>query len=391
MSALVCPYCYLDFAEKEILFRCTGLLGPGGRKCEVKRDPVLFERFGLQEALPPTFAAKGRRGDAVCVECSSRTARRVCPRCHSQLPVHFGKIDNRLVAMIGAKESGKTVYMTVLLHELMHGIGRRFDAAVQGSDDHTRRQFTDRFEHDLYGARRLPGTTRSAATEHRLPLVFRVSLTKRRLAREAIRHTLMSFFDTAGEDLTSVESVELNTRYLRSASGVILLLDPLQMAGARELAATGVPMPGHGPGFDTPFNVLSRVTELLQTATRTGPGKKLAIPMAVAFSKIDALWDTFEPGSPLLQSAPDRRPALDLDDREAVHEHVRALLHEWDGGQIDQLLRANYRSYGFFGLSALGEPPRDGKIAESGIRPHRVEDPFLWLLSQFKVIPTQGS
>ncbi|GAB3689738.1 hypothetical protein GCM10027589_57000 [Actinocorallia lasiicapitis] len=398
MSSLVCPYCYLDFAPKEILFRCTGLLGPGGGPCGKLRDPLLFERFGLQDALPPTFAVKGLRNrligqdDAVCPECSGRTARRVCPRCHSQLPVHFGKIDNRLIAMIGAKESGKTVYMTVLLHELNHGVGRRFDASVQGSDDHTRRQFAERFEHDLYTERQLPGTTRSAAAEHRLPLVFRFSLNKRGLAGgERTKTTLMSFFDTAGEDLTSSESVELNTRYLRSASGVILLLDPLQMAGAREHAVAGAPMPGRGPGFDTPFNVLSRVTELLQTATRTGPGKKLPIPMAVAFSKIDALWDTFEPGSPLVQTAPSGDPAVDLDDRAAVHEHVRALLHEWDGGQIDQLLKTSYQHYSFFGLSALGEPPSGGRIAAAGVRPHRVEDPFLWLLSQFKIIPTQGS
>jgi hypothetical protein len=29
-------------------------------------------------------------------------------------------------------------------------------------------------------------------------------------------------------------------------------------------------------------------------------------------------------------------------------------------------------------------------VAKSGIQPHRVEDPFLWLLSRLKVIDTGG-
>lgn len=389
MASLVCPYCYQDFSPKEILYRCSGLLGPQGKKCKSTRDPVLFDHFDQQLPLPPVFEARGRGGEAACPACRAPTQRRVCPRCHSRLPVHFADIDNRLIAMIGAKESGKTVYMTVLLHELTHGLGQRFGTAVQPSDDYTRQQFAERFEHDLYGLRALPRATASAGAARRQPLVFRVSKRQRTRLRERTRHTLMSFFDTAGEDLVSSESVELNTRYLRSASGIILLLDPLQMRGARELAAPGTPMPSGGKGFDSPLNVLSRVTELLQNATGCPPGRRLSIPMAVAFSKVDALWDAFEPGSPLMQPAPDTEAYLNADDRLAVHEHVRSLLYEWDGGQIDQLLESAYERYSYFGLSALGEVPRGGRIAEAGIRPHRVEDPFLWLLGHFKVVPTR--
>lgn len=386
---LVCPYCYECFSQRKILFRCTGRFGPTGGRCEIGRDERLYERFGLQDGLPVTvFAAGSRTSSAVCPQCKSETYRRICPFCHSQLPPYFGQIRSDLIAMIGAKESGKTVFLTVLLHELRNSVARRFRLSVQGSDDHTRDQLR-RHGGGLYGDGRLPFTTVRAAAQYAQPLVFNVqqpgsSLTGGR------RETIMSFFDTAGEDLTLQESVELNTRYLSAAGGVILLLDPMRMPGARRFASEGDGESGFRDGFDTPLNILSRVTDLLRITGGRGPARKIRVPIAVAFSKLDTLWDFFEPGSPLAREPHDGRPVLDLDDLKAVHDHVRALLYDWGEDQIDQLLHANYEHYSFFGLSALGGPPRDGRVV-GGVRPYRVEEPFLWLLAQFGVIPAHSS
>lgn len=59
--------------------------------------------------------------------------------------------------------------------------------------------------------------------------MFRFGLRRKGLFGERPQHSVLSFFDTAGEDFNSRESVELNTRYLTNADGIILLLDPLQM------------------------------------------------------------------------------------------------------------------------------------------------------------------
>jgi hypothetical protein len=44
----------------------------------------------------------------------------------------------------------------------------------------------------------------------------------------------------------------------------------------------------------------------------------------------------------------------------------------------------NYADYRYFGVSALGAEPdyRGHTVAPGGIRPHRVADPVLWLLSK---------
>src|SRR4051794_27342342 len=117
-KALYCPYCYRDTARSHV-FRCSGGIGPTGKRCELKIDPVLHRQTGENTSKYPAFTVKRPTSRADCPRCQDRTWERICQHCHSTLPVHFGTADNRLIALVGAKESGKTVYMTVLLHELM--------------------------------------------------------------------------------------------------------------------------------------------------------------------------------------------------------------------------------------------------------------------------------
>lgn len=394
MAKLICPYCYSPFAEKEIAFRCSGLRAPDGTQCRPQRDPVR-EKFDDPAPVPPTVEGNGRRLAATCKRCTNVTTLQICPHCHSQLPVHYSKIENRMVAMIGAKFSGKSVYMTVLLHELARRVGRRFDAAVVGADERTRRDFGVE-ERTLYDEGVLPVTTRTAMADRgRAPFVFKVSLGEARRFRSTLRHTVLSFFDTAGEDLESEQGVAQNVRYLSSADGIIVLLDPLTIPGVVESLGLdpGILPPG-AQASDSPLNILTRVTDTLQKLPGVGPHRMIDVPVAIAFSKVDALWDALPEESPLRQAAP-VTPYFDERDSAAVHAYVQALLHEWEGGQIDQFLAKHYRNFRYFGLSALGAVPPAPKpgqarqqVAKSGIQPHRVEDPFLWLLSRLKVIET---
>lgn len=388
MGRLVCPYCYDSFGAGEILFRCSGQPGADGRACERQTDERLERAFGFRDPLPPVFAANGRKLQARHGDCKEPTGHRVCPHCHSQLPVQFGKVTSRLIAMVGARETGKTVYMTVLIHELTNKVGARFNAALSGSDDYTRQRFVADYERRLYQDGQLFEATRSAGTRGGkvTPLVFRFTTERSGLLGTRPAHNLLSFFDSAGEDLASQDRVEANARYLANADAIILMLDPLQMPGARRLATADARLPALGTG-DTPANLLIRVTELLQMRLGLGPTAQITKPVAVAFSKLDVVRHALPRGSPLLRPE-GQSPRFDRADAAEVHEHVRALLHDWEGAQIDQLLRFNYARYRYFGLSALGESPtRDNLVSEAGIRPYRVPDPLLWLLSEFGTIP----
>jgi hypothetical protein len=389
---LVCPYCYERLRPWQLGFRCTGRRSRAGKACSSATDPVLRERMGRAEALPPAFTVSPLRAllrEAACPACGDGTRHRVCPHCHSELPLHFSRIPGRLIAVVGARNSGKTVYVTVFVRELMKGVDPCFNTSVVASDDLTRERFRTEYEHRLYGEGVLAAATRSAGAMDAgvvPPLVFRLSTDRRFAGQVRESRSLLSFFDTAGEDVTSQRGVDTHVRYLANADGVVVVLDPLQMDGARRLAAPGTRLPARGPGGDGALDALVRVTQLLHEGSRSGATARIRKPTAVVFTKLDALWAQLGPDSPL------RRPSrhqgeFDTQDSLRVDEEVRALLNEWDGAQIDQFMRHNFARHRFFGLSALGETPTaDNRVSGRGIRPHRVADPILWLLSEFGVV-----
>jgi hypothetical protein len=384
---LVCPYCYGTFREWKIEFRCSGRPGLSGNRCEPEPDPLLESYFLTTGDRLHTFRDGRHRYKSVCPQSGAETTIRVCPICHSTLPVHFGRIRSQLIALVGARDTGKTVFMTVFLHEFGHRLGDRLGASVSGADDETRSTFRRDYEQRLYEGRSLPDPTFTVAAErqgHRLPMVFKFELVRQ--ARSRLRHrarqTLLSFFDTAGEDLTTMTSVQLNERYLRAADAIILILDPLQMAGGRRLAAREALLQEPRPE-DDPYNVLQRITEMLKSGK---PDRPVRQPLAVVFTKLDALWEKF-PESGALQRPQPQDPGFDELDSQDVHHHIQALLHDWDGRQIDAYLHSNYRRFRYFGVSALGAIPTPDKRISNAPLPYRVSDPILWLLSKTHMVP----
>jgi hypothetical protein len=395
-SAVACPYCYETFTSRQIQFRCNGRLSKDGKQCDPQPDKQFETRRGTRLEAGPVFKATGLAGGntntATCPDCGGLSTYRVCPVCHSQLPAQFGMVGSRMMGMAGAKDSGKTVYMTVLLHELRNRVGAQFGAALMGADDETLARFGTEYEDELYDRGHMFATTRSAATsDGRVdPLVFRFTAAPGGLRGSKPQQSLMSFFDTAGEDFRTQDSVDVNTRYLTCADGILLLLDTLQMRGARELAAPGTPLPGTGPLYQSPETILTRVTERLLKQNRGGRSS-IGKPIAVVFTKLDALWHTFDEGSPL-RATPPQSGVFDEADSLNVHEEIRHLLRSWEGSQIDLILRNHYPRHRFFGVSALGQPPTTtNDVPASGIQPYRVADPLLWLLSEFGAVPKKGA
>jgi hypothetical protein len=243
----------------------------------------------------------------------------------------------------------------------------------------------------------LAPTTPAARTPDRAPLVFRFTTEGRgavagprsRLGlagRGEPQRTLLSFFDTAGEDLRSARSVEQNVRYLAAADGILLLLDPLQMPGARGLAAADTRLPTPGTTDDEPANVLENVTDLIMATQVKKPNERISKPLAIVFTKMDALLGDLKDTSPLLRPPPET-PYFDDRDSLEVHTEMQRLLARWNGSRIDQIAQLNYRHYRYFGVSALGESPTpDNRVSGRGIRPYRVTSPILWILAQFGII-----
>ncbi|MFD6105066.1 hypothetical protein ACFWFQ_20625 [Nocardia salmonicida] len=326
-----------------------------------------FKRMATPELRAPVFTADGRNSHATCPHCDRKSGQRVCPHCHSQLPGRYVDTPARIVALIGAKESGKSTYIATLIHELKNRVGSEFGFSLEEGGDTTRDRYRNQFFNPLFGERTMVNVTQSAGIVLNHPLIYTIAAGRERQRWGRNPALTMVLYDNAGEDFLSEEAVARNLAYIAAADAVIFLVDP------GTLRDEG--------GID----VITRITAHLRAHHDVQGGKPLPVPMAVALSKVDTLDSDLPRNSQLRRPRPPTG-TLDLADRTAVHEEIRALLDLWQSRQLDLFISHNYRKYGLFGLSALGNAPVDQMVNPVGVQPHRVEDPVLWLLHEFGML-----
>lgn len=398
MSKVACPYCYHRIDLGKLRFQCTGRASPGRDRCKRVVDEDRQRLTGFGSASLPTFPPPESRNPIVartapCPDCGTPTGIRACQVCRTPLPANFADSRSPLIGMVGGKNAGKTVYTTVLAHELRNNIRRRFAADIwfagdqQGGIGSVSDWLAD-YEQALFGDSRLFESTASAADGIKVPLVLQWRQPRRSFGREVHNTTTLSFYDAAGEDMTTQEFVNAQA-YLTSADGLIVLLDPFQLKGSLDRIA--VPDASRRD-TEPPINVLTRITELLRSSQGVSARRKIATPIAVVFSKFDAFFPMLGEGHPLL-SAPSPGAKYDETHGKDTDEHLRALLTELDADDIDAHLRSHYKKYRYFAVSSLGaEPDYDrNRVDPRGVRPFRVDEPLLWLLGLFKVVERSTS
>ena len=381
---LACPYCYHAFAEREILFRCSGRARVGQKPCKPQRDEVLEMRMGeVATLLPPVFEPEKSADEAECPLCHQSTRNQVCPCCHSRLPATFRSVEGRLIALAGPSLAGKTAFMTVLIHELRHRSGEVLNASTIGADERTHERFVRDYDSPLYRRSMLFPRTTTAGHDYIQPLVFRFTMDQRARFRRP-KELLLSFADGAGEDLISSDKVELMTRYLAAADGVIALVDPLQLPEVRRLVADDAVLPP--PIEPDQISAFERITRLL---AESSGGDSIEKPVAIVVTKLDAVASLLAPDS-VLRSPAEVTPFYDQLDGAAVQVQIKEILTEWGAARLVETVQQYYTASRFFGVSSLGYPPVSAnRVAPQGIRPYRVMDPFMYLLSQFSFVSSQ--
>lgn len=394
MATVACPYCYHRIDQSRLAYQCRGRGAPGVKeRCEKKIDEQRQTMTNTSVPMLPVFTVEprgllGTPAQADCPTCKGPTGIRACPVCHTPLSSTFVDSRSPMIGMVGGKGAGKTVYTAVLHHQLRTAVRRRFQADIRLTGDQqggaeSPRQWLELNEETLFDDGKLFETTNSAEGGMRQPVVIEWRQPRRRLGRDTFDTTMLSFYDAAGEDQTNQESVNTQT-YLGVADGMILLLDPWQLPGAR--ARIDVPDLNRKEAAP-PLEVLGMITEMLRSTHQVKSRKKIGIPLAVVFAKMDAFFPVLGAHHPLLSAPPDR-PGYHEPAGQDTHEQVRALLHEYGADDVDALLEFNYSSFRYFAVSALGAPPdyETKSVDQGGVRPFRVDEPLLWLLSRFNVI-----
>jgi hypothetical protein len=331
-----------------------------------------------------------RRPDrAVCSgPCGQPTHAEVCLTCHRPIPPRWRDAETTSLVLAGARTSGKTVYIAVLVHQLKL-LARSMRVPFEADDDTTAREYADKYERPLFTGRRTfsstPAARREVGQSLPSPLIFRLGRPDGRTHRIVIR-------DIPGENL---EGGTLDTDvfgFMGRADGVVFLIDPFQVRSIREMLSDVIPEP-EGLGADA-LHVMDNLTRLLR---RTSEHDRVDVPVAVSLSKFDALQELKKvdddkwrpifnlPGA-AFQRDPSLRPDFETEDADLLEAEVRGLLQLLNAEDFLIRLDASYRKTRLFVTSALGNAPRASALHANGIAPFRVLDPVKWILSGARVL-----
>ena len=368
----LCPFCFEYFQLRQTPFRCNNTRSP----CEFEVDPILDRHWGDSRKLGKVLSPARRFVRGVkCDSCGKLSTKRLCPHCHADLPHTTGSLKSVIFAVIGAKEAGKSHYLATLIAQLK-AYGGGLNLLLTAENDETTARYNSDFYDPVYCKHRPISATASGLADRRVqrPLVYRLKHNGKRWGRRSV---LLVFFDTAGEDLDSDDTMSAVNRYIYRSDGLLLLVDPLQLPRVRDQLGSS----GGLPVINTETSdIVTRVTRLIEIGRGIRASDRIPIPLAVAFSKFDAVKALVD-AQFQLHNAARHDGGFDHHDFQAINGEMMALLDEWGGQHLVHQVKTRFKKHGFFGVSALGcNPHTTGDIPH--VVPQRVEDPFLWLLAE---------
>jgi hypothetical protein len=381
----VCPYCFDEHLVQEVQFRCANL------NCNDVDDIELTKYEGGNISSPlqrkKTFPAPVSKNYdlpkfANCPDCNRETSKVVCPSCHNSLPESSLTGEDMIISIVGSRDVGKSHYIGIIIHELIERVAGRFEGVLTGFDD-TMTRYEENFGRNLYVELTKLNLTQSSTIIKNKPLIFSLTIKH----NNKIRKFTLVFFDTAGEDLNTFDTMNTVNRYICKSVGIIFLLDPMQIWTVRNQLADEIVSRASSVAIQQaarPDDIMTRVSELIRNDKRMESTKKIGIPVAAVFSKFDAIIPLIPPGNTILDSSPHcDAGAFVMSDWHNVNNEIKSLLKTWGATAFVQQLELNYTNYCYFAASALGldnSPRNDGRIDRP--RPHRIEDALLWILKE---------
>lgn len=400
MATILCPYCFNKFSSSEAEYQCENKERKidGKRFCPTSPDTkyntywhypkeVESGHFFRRGGLSKLFGGTVKPGK--CDVCGTESRKFVCPHCHNWLPTEMIEEGSEIISIIGTPNSGKTVYFTALIHELQK-YGSKFGLTVTPTnvthkpEERTSVKYREN-KIQLFDNHTLLAKTVYNEDERSIPMMF--SLTTKKAGSKKGRTIYLVFYDSAGEAFDNTERIN-NMKYLNESSGIILLMDPFSIPKLRKDLGSVVKVPkGYESGNVDVNNIIDNLNEFTSSYKKEMSGK----PVAMTFSKIDVVVDGLEEIGADYQIA-----GIDLETNSSIMKTgifsqseadqideglSKACELQWDEKGLKDKLRTKYENVKMFAVSSLG-----GEIssypADEPLRPYRVLDPLVWILTQ---------
>jgi len=360
----VCPYCFSSHKIKDCDMVCS--YTSAGKYVQLCKHGVEKDGRG--------FIPKGKKHK--CLKCKDARQTIYCAVNHREMSTNILNMKSLSIALLGAKDTGKSNYIGVLVEEIDKKMSSSFNTSLfKDFSGETKNAYEQYYYNPLYK----DGYAVEATAGGEIPpLIFALQI------QNSYKATALTFYDTAGENLDDVSKIHLFNSYIPNAHGIILLLDPLQVPDLRDqLKAKGLTDSDLPPQNTETANVLEKIVSVIKD-TRKIKGK-IDIPLALVFTKIDVLEKLLPDDCCLkVDSEHIKQGKFAMEDFKNTQNEMKDLIDNWIRGSLMSKI-SHFKHYAFFGVTALGQNPSGRKLS-GAVRPRRVLDPLLWLLAENKYI-----
>lgn len=368
---IICPYCIRPLKRLKLLCpRCGN---------EVRMAPAELLQWHTNGRLPQ--CKRPGCGGAIasvptCIYDASmiEAAGDVCGR---RLPADIMQYQTYLrFSILGTSGAGKTNFVTAMIHELNHDQNHRL--SMEFMDNETRDHF--RADERIVYQQRHP----AAPTPPGIPIIPQQWRIRRTGSSEP--PCSLTIFDGAGEDHENIDPKI--SRYISGSKELIILIDPLTIAGARALVPEEVRQwSSHTEdgGQHSAVDLINEVINDIRRAWNLTVNEAIRCPTAIVFTKFDTVCGSFGRDTVARPSPHLAQGGFVWPDSDAVDREIRRWLLQRQAGDFISVVENNFSDVRYFGVSSFGRPPVGFGRLEP-VEPHRVLDPLLWILAREKII-----
>jgi len=246
----ICPYCYTKYNPIELGFSCKN------NNCE--KD---FEYKNLKFLDQFYLGYIGLRSISKCPYCDESDIRYMCPNkdCMVKIPASLIRKNSPIISIIGATNTGKTVYNLSLIKAII-----KTGVSFEPKTDINKTVYGEMIKKFSKGI--LPGKSKAIDDENSsmvgTPLIYDFNHKK---------SVLLSFYDSAGEDLKKINTVKEYYKYIYASSAIILVMDVFTTDEYRENSLVVF------------YNFLQAIKEIKNIREN----EKIKVPIVILFSKYD--------------------------------------------------------------------------------------------------------
>ena len=286
LGEFTCPACWLHFDRGDAMHIAVHQ--------SLKGDPLLGEDAMLR-FLATSFNNRGQALDGMGIPTSDVA----CPHCRSKLSPGFMDLKQHIVSIVGAPQSGKSYFLSVLTHVAKKSLYKSFQTTFHDGDPTGNRLLTA-VTNNLFSAS-TPEQARIAKTglegdmylviprmgrKVKMPRPFTFQLTP---ADSRAQPVSLVFYDNAGEHFEPGIDAHLSpgAQHISAASGIVYLFDPTyNLAFRRKLKDRDDPQLT-AEGFDQQDTILAEMNVRVKNLRGIDFREKIDTPLAVVLGKCD--------------------------------------------------------------------------------------------------------